>query len=94
VLLHDPEELDDDLGGGADEHLLLAGPLSVEDAPQAVSEYVDFHVLNGYLFRLKLYDLFTAFPASCIQRSPSQHQITSPVNSCSNHLIASSLVTF
>ena len=47
MLLHDPEELDDDLGGGADEHLLLAGPLSVEDAPQAVSEYVDFHVLNG-----------------------------------------------
>ena len=49
--LHDSEEFYDDLGGGSDEDLLLSGPFGVEDAPQAVSEYVDFHVLIEYLFK-------------------------------------------
>ena len=41
--LHDLQELDDNLGAGPDQDLLLAGPLGVQDASQTVSEYVDFH---------------------------------------------------
>ena len=36
--LHDREELDNDLGGGADEDLALALLLSVDDALEAVVE--------------------------------------------------------
>lgn len=38
VLLHDSQELDDDLGGGADQDLALAGLLGVVDGIEAVVE--------------------------------------------------------
>jgi hypothetical protein len=38
VLLHDGEELDDDLGGRADQDLALAGLLGVVDSIEAVVE--------------------------------------------------------
>ena len=38
VLLHDLEELDDDLGGGADQDLALAGTLSRRDGLEGVSQ--------------------------------------------------------
>ena len=41
VPLHDLEELDNDLGAGANEHLPLATLLSVVDGLQAVAEDAD-----------------------------------------------------
>jgi hypothetical protein len=38
VALHDGQELDDDLGGGADQDLALAGLLGVVDGIQAIVE--------------------------------------------------------
>lgn len=38
VLLHDSKELDNDLGARADEHLALAGLLSIVDALQSIVE--------------------------------------------------------
>lgn len=38
VLLHDTEELDDDLGGWADENLTLSGLLSVVDGVERIVE--------------------------------------------------------
>ena len=38
VLLHDTEELDDDLGGRADEHLSLSGLLGVVDGVERIVE--------------------------------------------------------
>ena len=39
VLLHDLQELDDDLGAGADEHLALAGLLGVVDGLERIVEH-------------------------------------------------------
>lgn len=36
VSLHDTQELDDDLGGGADKHLALAAALGVDNVVKAV----------------------------------------------------------
>lgn len=53
VLLHDGQELEDDLGAWSDEDLTLAGLFSIVDALQAIvkdalqismSELSDFHV--------------------------------------------------
>lgn len=38
MLLHDSQELDNDLGARADEHLALAGLLGVVDALQSIVE--------------------------------------------------------
>jgi hypothetical protein len=38
VLLHHAEELDDDLGAGADEHLALSGLLGIVDAVEGIVE--------------------------------------------------------
>ena len=43
VLLHDPQELDQDLGGGSQEDLFLSFPLSVDNSPQSVSQNVNSH---------------------------------------------------
>jgi hypothetical protein len=43
LLHHDREELDDDLGGGADEDLELAAALSVDNGVEGVVEDGDAH---------------------------------------------------
>jgi hypothetical protein len=43
VLLHDGQELDDDLGGGADEHLALSPLLRVEHVLQRIVQDTDSH---------------------------------------------------
>ena len=43
MLHHLLQELDDDLGGGADQHLALATLLGIEDAAQAVVQHRDAH---------------------------------------------------
>ena len=43
VLLHDPQELNQDLGGGSQEDLFLSFPLSVDDSPQSISQNVNSH---------------------------------------------------
>merc|ERR1712022_59519 len=43
VLLHDLQELDDDLGAGADQHLALTAPLSVGNALESVVEHGHTH---------------------------------------------------
>ena len=41
VLLHHLEELDDDLGAGADHHLTEAALLGVADALESIGEHTD-----------------------------------------------------
>ncbi len=41
LLHHDREELDDDLGGRADEHLALATSLGIDDGVEGVVEHRD-----------------------------------------------------
>ena len=43
MLLHDREELDDDLGGGAEKHLPLAALLGVEHVLEGIVEDADAH---------------------------------------------------
>ena len=40
--LHDAQELDDDLGAGADEHLALSGLLGVVDGVERIVEDAGF----------------------------------------------------
>jgi hypothetical protein len=48
VLLHDSEELDDDLGGRADQDLALASLLGVVDGIEAVVENGSLDHFGGY----------------------------------------------
>jgi hypothetical protein len=47
VLLHDLEELDDDLGAGADQDLALAGLLGVVDVVEGIVENGSADHLGG-----------------------------------------------
>lgn len=47
MALHDLEELDDDLGAGADEHLALAGLLGVVHALESIVENGSADHLGG-----------------------------------------------
>lgn len=47
VLLHDLQELDDDLGGGADQDLALAGLLGVVDVLESIVENRSADHLGG-----------------------------------------------
>ena len=49
MLLHDRQDLDDDLGSGPDEHLPLASSFGVDDVVQTVVEYGDTGHLEGML---------------------------------------------
>ncbi len=51
MLLHHAEELDDDLGGGSQEDLSLAGLLSVNDRLKAVSQHTHAHHSKSYIPR-------------------------------------------
>ena len=48
MTLHDLEELDDDLGAGADHDLALAGLLGVVDAVEGIVEDGGADQLGGY----------------------------------------------
>lgn len=50
VLLHDRQDLDNDLAGGPDEHLPLSSSLGIDDVVQAVVENGDSGHLGGLLF--------------------------------------------
>ncbi len=50
VLLHDSQELDDDLAGGTDEHLALSTTLSIADGIEGVVQHGD---KNHFISRLK-----------------------------------------
>lgn len=52
VALHDGEELDDDLGGRADQDLALAGLLGVVDSIQAVVENGSLDHFGGDRFSM------------------------------------------
>ncbi len=52
MLLHHAEELDDDLGGGSQEDLSLAGLLSVNDRLKAVSQHTHAHHSKSYIPRV------------------------------------------
>lgn len=47
VLLHDVQETDDDLGGGADQDLALAGLLGVVDGVKRIVENGGLHFGGG-----------------------------------------------
>ena len=49
VLLHDAEELDEDLGDGLEQHLLLSLALSVDDSAECVREDVHLDHWNKLL---------------------------------------------
>jgi hypothetical protein len=59
VLLHDGEDLDDDLGRGSDHDLSLSSSLSVDDVVLKVSTYSSafsgFHLLFGLLQQATLH---------------------------------------
>ena len=42
VFLHDSQELDENLGGGSEEDLLLAFPFSIDDGFKGISEDINF----------------------------------------------------
>jgi hypothetical protein len=50
VLLHDRQDLDNDLAGGPNEHLPLSSSLGVDDVVQAVVKNGDSGHLGGLLF--------------------------------------------
>ena len=47
VLLHDSEELDDDLGGRTDEDLALATALGISNAPKSIAQHAHTSHLNS-----------------------------------------------
>lgn len=53
MLLHDLQELDDDLGGGADQDLALASLLGVVDVLQSIVENRSANHLDGVLVVVK-----------------------------------------
>jgi len=69
VLLHDAEKLDEDLGDGPEQDLLLSLPLSIHDRLQGISQDVDLHhtptiKIIIYIFELmpSLFGTSIAFP--------------------------------
>ena len=43
VFLHNPQEFNEDLGDGSEEHLFLAFSFSIDDGFEGISEDIDFH---------------------------------------------------